>query len=163
MKSHIRTPDARETTAWSANQRLIEALAVYEKVITPGRGAVLFDRGQVPVGVYVLLEGTVEMAFDAPAPNPIGLSIAGTILGLNALVADRTMDYTALATEDTVVGWVPKDAFFRVLEGTPALWMDVLKVLSRDVGSCYDRVRELAEYGHAAPRLVAEGRVQLMG
>jgi hypothetical protein len=40
-----------------------------------------------------------------------------------------------------------------VLNETPALWLTVLRVLSRDISSCYDRVRELS-----VPRRMAEAR-----
>ena len=162
MKAYIAPLDPREDAAREANHRLIEALARHESVATPEAGAILFDRAESPAGVYVLLDGSVEMVFGEAAHKPIFLSVPGTILGLNAVVSDRPLDYTAKAAEGTVVGWVPKSTFFGVLERTPALWMDVLKVLSRDVGSCYDRVRELAEHGHNAARHVATGRVHLM-
>lgn len=162
MKPPIAPTDPREDAARAANLRLIEALARHESVATPECGVTLFDRGETPGGVYVLLDGSVEMLFGESAFKPIFLSVPGTILGLNAIVSDRAMDYTARAAEGTIVGWVPKSTFFGVLERNPALWMDVLKVLSRDVGSCYDRVRELVERGPAAARHVAAGRVHVM-
>lgn len=133
-----------------ANEHLIRALAPHQVLRSFERGTNLFDEGSWPTGVYILLAGSVEMVFGATAAKSIRMSIAGTILGLNSIISGRTHEYSAEALDGVIVGYIAKERFFAILEESRGLWMDVLKVMSRDVGSCYERVREIVERPRAA-------------
>ncbi len=127
-----------------ANAALVHALAPYQELRRVPNGTVIFTENDWPSGVHIVLAGTVDMHFGAQPDAPVRMYTLGTILGLNATVSSRTYDYTAVGSEDTVLGFIAKDKFLEVLNASPSLWLEVLKVLSRDIGSCYDRVRELA-------------------
>lgn len=132
-----------------ANERLIRALSPHQTLRSFERGTYLFAENTWPTGVYILLAGSVEMVFGKPN-KPIRMEIAGTILGLNSMISERTHEYSAEALGGVIVGYVPKEKFFAILDESRGLWMDVLKVMSRDVGSCYERVREMVERGSRA-------------
>lgn len=149
------TSDDRPDPAAAANDRLIRALAPHQILRSFERGSFLFTENGWPTGVCILLAGSVEMVFGAGNGQPIRMEIAGTVLGLNAIISGRTHEYSAEALGGVVVGYVPKERFFAILEESRGLWMDVLKVMSRDVGSCYERVREIVERG---PRAAASMR-----
>ncbi|HEX2834118.1 MAG TPA: Crp/Fnr family transcriptional regulator [Thermoanaerobaculia bacterium] len=127
-----------------ANAALVHALAPYQELRRVPNGAILFSENDWPTGVYILLAGVIDMRFSAQPDAPVRMLTLGTILGLNAVVSSRTFDYTAAGRDEAVLGFVPKGKFLEILNGSPSLWLEVLKVLSRDIGSCYDRVRELA-------------------
>jgi CRP-like cAMP-binding protein len=129
-----------------ANAALVHALAPCQELRRVPNGAVIFSENESPAGVHVLLAGAVSMKFSAQPDAPVRMCTLGTILGLNAIVSSRPYDYTAIGHEEAVVGFIPKEKFLDTLNGVPALWLEVLKVLSRDIGSCYDRVRELATH-----------------
>ncbi len=127
-----------------ANAALVHALAPRQELRAVPNGSVIFNEGDWPSGVHILLAGAVDMKFSAQPDAPVRMFALGTILGLNAIVSSRTYDYSAIAHDGAVLGYLPKDRFLEILNGSPSLWLEVLKVLSRDIGSCYDRVRELA-------------------
>jgi CRP-like cAMP-binding protein len=129
-----------------ANAALVHALAPQQELRTLPNGAMLFQEGDWPTGIYILLAGVVDMRFSAQPDAPVRMMTLGTILGLNAIVSNRPLDYTAAAHENAVFGYLPKDRFLSILNHSPSLWMEALKVLSQDIGSCYERVRELATH-----------------
>ena len=117
----------------------------YQKVHVFERGAELFKEGDVPEGVHVLLSGEVDLLFmrrdDAV---PLHFARAGQVLGLSCLVSGRNHEYTATATSTVLTGFVDKATLVKVLHDNPDRWFDVLQVLSSDIISCYDRVKQLA-------------------
>lgn len=129
-----------------ANAALVHALAPHQELRSVPNGAVIFSEGDWPSGVHVLLAGSVDMHFSAQPGDPVRMFVLGTILGLNAIVSSRTYDYTATGHDGAVLGYLPKEKLLAILNSSPSLWLEVLKVLSRDIGSCYDRVRELAAH-----------------
>lgn len=139
------------------DQPLLQTLAPHEALTTFAPGTVLFRESTTPLGVHVLLSGAVDLHFvGRNGDRPLQVAEAGTILGLSSLMSGRPQEYTATAASTLVTGFVDSTTFFRVLNETPALWLAVLKILSRDISSCYDRVRALAlpsrGHGHLEAR-----------
>lgn len=127
------------------NSRLISALAEYQKVHVYERGTILFKEGETPEGVHVLLSGEVDLLFTRRDDAvPLHFARAGQVLGLSCLVSGRNHEYTATATSTVLTGFVDKATLFKVLHDNPERWFDVLQVLSSDIISCYDRVKQLA-------------------
>ena len=125
--------------------QLLETLAPHEIAGSYAPGSVLFHEAAQPWGVHVLLSGTVDLHFAGKNSDlPIRLDERGTILGLSAMMGGRPHEYTATAVTNVATGFLDTATFFRVLNESPALWLTVLRILSRDISSCYDRVRELA-------------------
>lgn len=126
------------------NSRLINTLAEYQKVHVFERGASLFKENETPDGVHVLLSGEVDLLFARRGDDiPLHFASAGQILGLSSIVSGRNHEYSATATTTVLTGFVDRDTLFRVLHDNPERWFDVLQVLSRDIISCYDRVKQL--------------------
>jgi len=127
------------------NSRLINALAEHQKVHVYEAGSVLFRENEAPGGVHVLLSGEVDLLFVRRGDDvPLRFASAGQILGLSSLVSGRNHEYTATATSTVITGFVDRETLFRVLHESPERWFDVLQVLSSDIVSCYDRVKQLA-------------------
>jgi CRP-like cAMP-binding protein len=127
------------------NSRLINTLAEYQKVHVFERGVSLFKENEAPVGVHVLLSGEVDLLFARRGDDvPLHFASAGQILGLSSLVSGRNHEYTATATTTVLTNFIERDVLFNVLHDNPQRWFDVLQVLSSDIISCYDRVKQLA-------------------
>ena len=127
------------------NARLLHTLAPYEKVLVYQPGAVLFRQDFEPEGVHVLLAGEVDLSFSGKNEAvPVHFTVTGQVLGLSSIVSGRTHEYTTTAATQVTSGFVDRETFFRILHQAPAHWFDVLQVLSADIVSCYDRVKQLA-------------------
>ncbi|HEX6085278.1 MAG TPA: cyclic nucleotide-binding domain-containing protein [Thermoanaerobaculia bacterium] len=125
--------------------QLLETLAPHQIAATYPPGAILFAEGAPPAGVHVLLSGAVDLHFAGRnSDRPLRVAERGTILGLSSMMGGRPHEYTAAAAKPVRTGFLDTATFFRVLNEQPALWLDVLRILSRDISSCYDRVRELS-------------------
>ena len=134
---------------------LLETLAPHQVLSSYSPGATIFRETAAPFGVHVLVSGAIDLHFGGRnGDNPLRVSEPGTIFGLSSLMGGRPHEYTATAATNVVTGFLDTTTFFRVLNETPALWLTVLRVLSRDISSCYDRVRELS----VPRRMAAEAR-----
>ena len=130
---------------------LLKTLAAHQIAGTYAPGDVLFHEAAQPWGVHVLLTGAVDLHFTGKNSDvPLRVADRGTILGLSAMMGARSHEYTATAATNVTTGFLDTATFFRVLNETPELWLTVLQILSRDISSCYDRVRELAAPAHMA-------------
>ncbi len=132
------------------NSRLLHTLAPYEKILVFEPGTVLFRQNEVPEGVHVLLGGAVDMTFSGKTDTvPVHFTITGQVLGLSSIVSGRAHEYTTTAATQVTTGFVDRDTFVRILHQAPAHWFDVLQVLSADIVSCYDRVKQLVARARA--------------
>lgn len=144
MGTHAAVEDRTEVERETSNRALLDALAPYVMHKALVNDEVIFVEGSWPEGVYVLERGSADLLFTGRGEHTPHRIDAGTVLGLSSLVSDRAHEYTATAVGNSAVGYVSRTTFFKVLNDDPARWFDVLRILSRDIGSCYDRVRELA-------------------
>jgi CRP-like cAMP-binding protein len=145
MGTHPLTQDQLDAERENNNRTLIDALSphVMHKMLEPGE--VIFVEATWPDGIYILERGSADLLFSGRGEHTPHRIDAGTILGLSSLVSDRAHEYTATSVERSMIGYVSRSTFFKVLQDDPARWFDVLRILSRDIGSCYDRVRELSQ------------------
>ncbi len=93
-------------------------------VKTLAKGEWLFARGELPSGIFVVVEGGVRITATAPSGKEVLLALAeppmwfGEISVFDGL--PRTHD--AVAAEESVVLQVPSAALDAILEGTPSYW-----------------------------------------
>jgi len=109
-------------------------------------GRTLFYEGEDPRGVYLIHSGTIDLVFSAKDGRAKALRVArgGQIIGLSSVFSRRSHDYTATVRSTCEVGFVDAATFQRLLDSSPAIWFSVLRLLSEDVNSCYDRMRDIA-------------------
>jgi CRP-like cAMP-binding protein len=122
------------------------ALTERETLQHPRAGTILFDEGDQPRGVYILHSGTVDPLFRARAGDlkRMRAGAPGEILGLSAVVSGRPYEYTARIRTPCEVGFVERGAFLGLLDESPAMRFNVLRLLSRDVNASYDSLRTVA-------------------
>lgn len=109
-------------------------------------GRTLFYEGEEPRGVYMIHSGTVDLIFSAKDGRAKALreAHAGQIIGLSSVFSHRPHDYTATVHSTSNLGFVDDATFHQLLESTPEMLFNVLRILSEDVNSCYDCMREIA-------------------
>ena len=109
-------------------------------------GETLFREGAAPDGVYILYSGAVDLLFAARngIVKPLRVATPGQILGLSEVVVEQPYDCSAITRVPCDVGFIPREEFLSVLQERPAVWLNVLSLLSNDVNAVYDDMRALA-------------------
>ncbi|MFZ0804791.1 MAG: Crp/Fnr family transcriptional regulator [Candidatus Sulfotelmatobacter sp.] len=124
-----------------AAQRLneIKSTAVYPK------GAMLFIEGQQARGVFVLCAGRVKLSTSSREGKTIITKISdpGDVLGLNAVVSNRTYEVTAEMMEPGQGNFIPKDSLLHFLKEFPEAAVRVAQQLSRNYYTAYEEIRTL--------------------
>jgi CRP/FNR family transcriptional regulator, cyclic AMP receptor protein len=127
--------------ALPAAQRLneIKSTAVYPK------GAMLFIEGQQARGVFVLCAGRVKLSTSSREGKTIITKISdpGDVLGLNAVVSNRSYEVTAEMMEPGQANFVPKDSLLHFLKEFPDAAVRVAQQLSRNYYTAYEEIRTL--------------------
>lgn len=141
MANTISTFEAQAATPY-----VTETLAPFETTERVPAGKLLFREGDEPRGIYFLHSGEIDLVFSARNGHAKALRVAGPgqILGLSCVVSQRPHDCSATTREGTLVGFVEKDEFRKLLEVTPALWVTVLQMISTDIHACWDCMRTLS-------------------
>jgi CRP-like cAMP-binding protein len=105
-------------------------------------GRPLFEEGEEPSGVYVLHSGEVALSSVIEGRNTrMRTAHPGEILGLMAVVSDRTHLSSAVATSPCEVSFINADEFRTLIDKDPSVWFSVLRQLSWDVNASYDVMR----------------------
>jgi CRP-like cAMP-binding protein len=128
------------------NESVIEAAwSTFETLRRCAPGTVLFREGEEPRGVFVMHEGIVDLLFSARNGNtkPLRIAEPGQILGLSCVVGARVHDCSATARTPCLAGFIERDVFLRALDENPAIWFNVLRLLSTDVNAVYEDMRAL--------------------
>jgi len=127
-------------------QPLESALLEVQRVEVWPSGRTLFFEGEEPRGIYMIHNGTIDLVFSAKDGRAKALRVASSpqIIGLSSVFSKRLHDYTATVRTTCEVGYVDVATFNRILESSPTIWFSVLKLLSEDVNSCYDCMRDIA-------------------
>ena len=97
-------------------------------------GRVLFREGEEPKGIYFLLSGQIDLIFSARNgyAKPLRVAEEGHILGLSAIVSQRKHDYSATTRTPCEIGFVDCKQFLDFVDHRPAVWFNVLQLLSED-------------------------------
>ena len=106
-------------------------------------GTILFEEGDQPLGIYVVHSGSIDLLFHARSSElkRVRSATAGEILGLDSVVSCRANDYTARVITACRVGFIDKETFSKILDDSPGLWLDVLRLLSHEINASYDSLR----------------------
>lgn len=132
----------------------LKALIAGRKIRQVRKKQVLFYDGDVPSGIYLVMEGsikTIKLAEDG-RELMTGLFGANDYIGVNALLLDEPFSETAEAVEDTAVCLLPKDAVLTLLDRYPDVAQEFLKILANNIREKEEQLLELA-YNSVRKRL----------
>lgn len=99
-------------------------------------GAVLFQRGQAVSGVFLVRSGKVDLSLDSQNQiYPTRTLGSGCILGLPATMSGAAYSLTATVCEDAELGFVPREAFLKLMGANAGLCLQVMDLLSQEISN----------------------------
>ncbi|MDX8153413.1 ATP-binding protein [Patulibacter brassicae] len=133
-----------------------EQLARWAAVAIPvdlPAGTIVAAQGRPPVGVHLLLRGTVQnVMFDAGRREPTGLQVAPTWMGAVAVVLDGVHAVQMQLVEDGRIAVIPAEDFRRIVYEQPVVRERVLSKVS-------PVAQRMAAVGQNRERLAGLGRM----
>jgi CRP-like cAMP-binding protein len=100
------------------------------------KGQNIFLEGSYPAGIFYLKEGMVKKykTDHKGKEHILYLCSTGELLGYSALLCKETYPDSASTLEPSRLGFISKDAFFRILDQSGELVMGMLSSLSHEFG-----------------------------
>jgi CRP-like cAMP-binding protein len=83
-------------------------------------GEILFKAGDMTEGGYLVVSGSIVIEKPMPSTAPRQIIPAGALIGEVALIIETQCVGTAAAQEETMVLFVPRTLFLRVLQEFPS-------------------------------------------
>ncbi len=118
------------------NEHYVAKLKASEVGTSFSEGAILFQEGAKPTGVYVVLEGRAKLSINSAQGKTLLLGFfgPGTILGLAATILGRTHAATAEILQPTKVVFVSRKELLREIQGDSTVARQVAELVSE---ACY--------------------------
>jgi CRP-like cAMP-binding protein len=100
-------------------------------------GRILFNQGDVPVGLYFLKTGMVSLIMKTEKGKKlVHLTVRpGSVLGLPAIVSNEPYTLSAMAHHGSEVDFVARKDFEELIQAQPSLYPKVLEILAAEVRS----------------------------
>jgi len=121
---------------------------------TFSRGDTIFSEGDEPDAFWVIVKGRVKVCKMTPAGKDVILEIfgPGDPFGTIAVYDGQPYPASAVAIEDTITVWIPRQSFFLLLEQHPTMVRGLLAGLTHRLVELTNRVAELSG-GRVEPRV----------
>lgn len=103
----------------------------------------LFEQGAKPEAVYFLRSGVIRL--ERRGMDSSGLCVAhpGDVVGVTFAISGRAYDMDAVVLKTARVEVVEREEFLRRMTESPGLHLEVVRMLSVDLGRCYEVLRTL--------------------
>jgi CRP/FNR family transcriptional regulator len=110
------------------------------------KGQAIFTEGQHANGLFCILDGKVKISKSSGQTRDqiVRLAKSRDVIGYRALIANEVYHASAIALENTKVGYVPKQTFFQILNNHPDIVMGMMKLLSKDLESAENKLVDIA-------------------
>jgi CRP-like cAMP-binding protein len=103
---------------------------------TPGDHGLLFTEGDSPDAIYYLKEGEALLSMHDKGDSILFLrAVAGSILGLPAILGNGPYSLTANAIESAKVFKISAASFKEMIQQNPQLSIQVIRILAAEVRS----------------------------
>lgn len=133
-------------------------LAALRKIVQEkhfSSGQEVFHEGAPGDGIYAVKTGLVEISTNnADTRVPLSQILPGEVFGEMAVIENKPRSANAIATEATVVWFIPRDEMLKLIERSPALAFSLLQIISR-------RLREFNR--HYLSEVVQAERLSVIG
>lgn len=126
-----------DPSAFLADPELLQALVQRAVPIACDNDRVLFNQGDPPTGLFILLKGeaALSMTGEDGAPLVSIQATAGSLLGLPGLIGNQPYSLTAIARSGAQVSYIARDDFNALMQSQLPLLVKVLQVLAAEVRS----------------------------
>lgn len=106
------------------------------------KSELLFSKGHVPDGMYVMVMGQVKLFLSSPqgADKTLHLLAPGETFGEESVFTNRPCPASAQATQDSILLCVGRPALMRVLEGNVCLCRALLARIATRLYDLFDQV-----------------------
>ena len=129
-------PDNPAPSEWLVDPELVLAVEYRSTYCSAGTDRVLFRQGDVPTHLFFVRMGEVELTMESAGIVVKRVSaLAGSLVGLSAVIAKRPYIMTATASEDAYVCDLSADAFNRFVQENPRFSMNDLQILAGAIHS----------------------------
>jgi len=121
--------------AFTAPPRLFQALLGRSKPVRIDEQDTLFNQGDLPRGLFLLVVGEVTLQMRSDEGESIMYFRAGpgSVLGLPAVVSQSPYTLSAIVHKGSEMRFVDREEFDEVLRETPSLYPLVLDLLASEV------------------------------
>ena len=148
MVSSQSVDQLQPASALDSHSELAPALQQMGTAVVSPRGTLVFQQGQQPTGVYVLLKGKVRLARDCSDGHRTQRTVGrGHILGLLATVSDQPYLKTAEAVEDSEFAFVDRNLVMSLLNRRPDFWLQAVAVVQDELKLIRKRVKRAGDPG----------------
>lgn len=139
-------PFLREPEEWTASpevRRLFQQFAAVQHLEHRPSGSLLHSEGEFPKALFMLVSGQIKLSMYSRTGSSCRLRVvsAGDLIGLSAAISGRPYDATAETLEPSTIAYIRRDDFLGILHESNESCFSVLQLLSRDISSCYDLMR----------------------
>lgn len=112
------------------------------------KGEVIFREGATPNGIYYIQQGKVKKykVDNFGKEHIIYVANSGELIGYHALLAMESYPDSAVALEQSIISFIPKDVFLEVLDRSPVLSRKLLKTLSHEFGVLANSISVFAQH-----------------
>ncbi len=109
------------------------------------RNGIFFRENEDPRGVYCMYSGIIKITKQDSdrREHIVRFTRPGEIIGMHAVVGKHRYYRSAVALEPCLACFIPKDSFLRFLHQTPALLLEIMKFLCREVEEIERKSEEL--------------------
>lgn len=123
-------------------RKLIQYFESQQPAVDAKKGEILFNHGDSTPGVLLVKSGKVQLRVACPIGSDIIRTAGGgDVLGVAPLFCGKAHHVTAEVVSKARVIFVDSETFLDYLDENPEMRIQVLKVLSADVSSCYALIR----------------------
>lgn len=127
----------------SCVDRARKALRPVLTTCTLKAGERLFGQGAKPEAVYFLRSGLIQLERRGMEPTNLCVARSGDVVGVTYAISGRAYDMDAVVTKAARVEVVEREEFLRRMTESPGLHLEVVRMLSVDLGRCYEVLRTL--------------------
>jgi CRP-like cAMP-binding protein len=122
------------TSAFEAHPELVAKLDKQARPVALRPDRLLFRRGDMPLGVYILKKGKARLTSqsDGDAIQAIHAG-PGSLFGLSAVIEAKPYSLTAEAMEGAELSLLTCEDFLHLMQIEPSLSFRALKVLAQEV------------------------------
>ena len=111
------------------------------------KGQVVFYEGRIPTGIYCLERGRVKIfkvGFDGKE-QIVRFATAGGLLGLHALLGRKHYSASAATLEDSVICFINRSFFYRLLDKYPTLSKNLIESLCTLLEDAEEKIVSIAQ------------------
>jgi len=124
-----------DAAAFVADHDLVEALRSHSTPVPCNEDRVLFNQGDSPDGLYIFHTGRVRLIMRSQLGDELMNmpAIEDSLLGLPGLIGGSPYSLSAFAQKGSVVSFVSREQFAKIMLSVPAIAVGVLRVLAAEV------------------------------